>query len=418
MYETLKKIISEIKIIDNHSHPGCFKATDELEMPQDARFPFDDKFSHPSAQAYGFDYLEELHYEAYEKFYGFSREDINNPEKYEELSQIYESKKANMDDLLSDIMKAAKVEYVMANLAMPKQLYGKENIGILNTVDPLLFPFNNEHMFEKPFGKIYLKQFEHYLKLYKQKYEFNKDEFTYNEYMNFVNRVLESLKEEGCLGYKFICAYVRNTYFEKYDENRAEDFFNRAKQGDHKAYTAFQDCMAWYIFRKAASLDMPIQIHMAMIDGDAEYTNPLNLLKFTMDNVTCNTKIVVLHCAYPRFNEMTTLALAAKLFHQNHIYIDISGRVMFGNHPKVIAKNIRNWLDYPALWSKIIYGSDALFGERVIYTASKTARDAVYYALESALNDGLFSEKTAIEIAKKILRNNAIDLYNLPLEKM
>lgn len=418
MYKNLKRVIDEIKIIDNHSHPGCFKATDELEMPQDARFPFNDTFSHPSKQSYGFEYLEELHYEAYEKFYGFSREDINNPQKQDELSRIYESKKENMNDFIQKIMKESKVDYLMANLAMPEQLYGNSNIGIINTVDPLLFPFNNEHMFEKPFGKIYLKQFEHYLKLYKHKYNFEIENFDYDEYINFVDTVLEKMKEEGSLGYKMICAYVRSTYFKKYEECEAEGFFNRAKLGDKEAYTAFQDCMAWYIFRKASSLDMAIQIHMAMIDGDAEYTNPLNLLQFTMDNIACNTKLVVLHCAYPRFNEMTTLALAAKLFHQNKIYIDISGRVMFGNHPKVISKNIRQWLDYPALWGKIIYGSDALFGERVIYTASKTAREAIYYALESALNDGLFSEDTAIDIAKKILRNNAIEVYNLSLDKI
>lgn len=417
MYQQLRNVIDEIKIIDNHSHPGCFIATDELEMPKDARFPFNDNFSHPSAQAYGFPYLENLHYEAYKKFYGFSEEDINNVEKQEELARIYEEKKQKIGTFIDEIMSASGVEYLMANLAMPKQLYGKTNIGIVNTVDPLLFPFNNKYMFGKPFSKIYLKQFEHYLKLYKEKYGFTKTNFTYDEYMQFVDHVMEQMKAEGSLGYKMICAYARTTYFKKYDEGLAEGFFNKAKEGDIEAYTAFQDCVAWHIFRKSAMMDMTIQVHMAMIDGDAEYTNPLNFVALTMDEIACNTKLVILHSGYPRFNEMTTLALAAKLFHQNHIYIDLSGRVMFGNHPKVIAKNIRNWLDYPALWGKLVYGSDTLFGERVIYTASKTARDAIYFALESALDDQLFTEETAITIAKGILRNNAIDLYNIPLKK-
>ncbi len=417
MYEKLKETINEIKIIDDHSHPGCFIATDEMNMPADARFPFNDSFSHPNAQAYGFPYLENLHYEAYKKFYGFSREDINNPDKQSELASIYEEKKQHLGDFIEEIMDASGVDYLIANLAMPKQLYGRDRIGIINTVDPLLFPFNNEYMSGKPFSKIYLKQFEHYLRLYKTKYGFAKDDFTYDEYMTFVDHVMDQMRSDGSLGYKMICAYARTTYFKKYDEALAEGFFNKAKAGDTEAYTAFQDCVAWHIFRRAAMTDMPIQVHMAMIDGDAEYTNPLNFTELTMDEVASNTKLVVLHCGYPRFNEMTTLALAAKLFQKNCVYIDLSGRVMFGNHPKVIAKNIRNWLDFPALWGKMVYGSDTLLGERVIYTASKTARDAIYYALESALDDQLFTEETAIHIAKGILRNNSIDLYHLPFEK-
>lgn len=417
MYLSLRKVIDEIKIIDDHGHPGLFKAIDELGMPEDALFPFKDTFSVPKAQSYGFDYLEELHYEAYEKLHGFTRADLDNPEKHKELAKKYEKQQENLGSFMDEIMEAAGVEYLMVNLAVPESLQNKKSIGFIPSVDALLFPFNNEYMFGKPFSKIYLKQFEHYLKLYKKEYGFTKDNFTFEEYIHFADEVLEGIKEKGQLGYKFICGYARTTYFEKTELDNGNELFNKAKNGDTEAYTSFQNMMAWYIFRKAAMLDMPIQVHMAMIDGDTENTNPLNFKALTMDEVASKTKLVILHCGYPRFAETTTLMLAAKLFSQNNMYIDLSGRVMFGNHPKVIAKNIRNWLDYPSLWGKIMYGSDVLLGNRVIYTAAKTGRDAVYYALESAIDDGLISEQTAITIAKGILRNNAINVYNLPLAK-
>jgi len=417
MYEKLRKEIDRIKIVDDHAHPGLIMAMKELQMPAEAMFPFDDVYSHPSTQAYGFPYLEELHYEAYEKFYGFSREDIDDPDQKEILAARYEARKtADIKGLTEEIMAEAGVEYLMSNLCMPKALHESDRIGLVQSVDALLYPFDNSYLFGKPFGKLYLRQFEQYRELYRKEYH-GKADMSYQEYMEFADRVLTGLKAAGSVSYKLISAYVRTTCFKKYEEALGETFYNQAKAGDHEAYTAFQDMMAWYIFRKAAILDMPIQVHMAMIDGDAEFTNPLNFTALTMDDIACKTKLVILHCAYPRFHEMTVLALAAKLFHKNCVYIDLSGRVMFGNHPRVIAKNIRNWLDYPGIWDKLVYGSDCLFGEWVIYTAARTARDAVYYALESALEDELFTEEVAIKLAKGILRNNAIDLYQLPLQK-
>ena len=161
---------------------------------------------------------------------------------------------------------------------------------------------------------------------------------------------------------------------------------------------------------------MPVQFHTALINEDIFGTDPINLSNF-LSGDTYKTKIVLLHAGYPLFSNAKAMAMAARLQTVNNVYIDISGRIMMGNHPAIIAKMLRDFLDIPALWDKIIYGSDALLGERYILTCAQTGREAVYLAVSGMIDDGIVDENTGIVIAKGILRNNAIKLYNMPFAK-
>jgi predicted TIM-barrel fold metal-dependent hydrolase len=95
----------------------------------------------------------------------------------------------------------------------------------------------------------------------------------------------------------------------------------------------------------------------------------------------------------------------------NNVYIDLSGRIMFANHPKIIAETLRTWLEKPALWNKLLYGSDIIWGERYLHTCARTGRDAIYLALASMIDDKIIDEPLAVTLARKILRENALGLY-------
>ena len=47
------------------------------------------------------------------------------------------------------------------------------------------------------------------------------------------------------------------------------------------------------------------------------------------------------------------------------------------------------------------------------YTCARTGRDSVYFALASMIEEDIIDEDTAIVIARKILRENALRLYRL-----
>ena len=87
MYEKLRNAIDEIKIIDNHGHPGFAEYFEKL--PEELRGPLSvDVFRTPEEVSL-FPYLTELHYEAYEKLYGF------NIIKIRKTSSLYHQHKSS-----------------------------------------------------------------------------------------------------------------------------------------------------------------------------------------------------------------------------------------------------------------------------------------------------------------------------------
>lgn len=72
MYTHLKHAIESINIIDDHAHPGFAEYFESLPKEQRISFAVD-SFKTPEDVASGFPYIRDLHYEAYEKLYGFSK---------------------------------------------------------------------------------------------------------------------------------------------------------------------------------------------------------------------------------------------------------------------------------------------------------------------------------------------------------
>ncbi|WML37146.1 amidohydrolase family protein [Clostridium sp. OS1-26] len=408
MYKNLREIIDNIKIIDDHGHPGFAEFFEGI--PQEKRVAFAvDTFKTPKEISNGFPYLEQLHYEAYEKFYGFSKEDIDNTENMEKLQIKYDERRKDLNKLMDKVMEEAGVEALIANYVIPDKIKNKDSIKFIPSIDGLVFPFDNTYLKERTLGKSFIGSYEYLLEKLKQKYGY--EEKGYENYIKFIHRVLEGYVKEGVVGFKFSIAYARSTYFENINLKCGEELYQKAKAGNISAYNKLQDLMVWTIMRKILELDMPVQFHFAITDNYVNYFDPLNLSNILEDEELKNSKIVILHGGYPRFTNAETLALGGLT--PNNVYIDFSGRIMFANHPKIIAKMLRTWLEKPVLWNKLLYGSDLLWGERYLYTCAKAARYAVYLALESMIDDEIINEETAIVIAKKILRENSKQLYKL-----
>lgn len=406
MYTALRNEIDTIQIIDNHAHPGFALYFDSI--PQQFRTPLAvDGFKTPSESSAGFPYQEALHYEAYEKLYGFSRADIDNPDKRTELSSVYEEQRNNLPSFIDKAMDQGGVEKIIVNFVIPKCLKGKKNILFIPVIDPLVLPFDNSHLENRPMALT--RPYSYLLQQLKDQYHYEEKGFSH--YLEFIDQVLQGYLDEGCVGFKFAIAYARTTYFENVPVSEGESLYPKAMAGDLAAYHRLQDLLVWYIMRKIVQFDVPVQYHFAIIDNHIRCFKPSNLANMLEDSELSNAKIVILHGGYPSFLDSETMALGG--LSPNYVHIDFSGRIMFANHPKIIAKMLRTWLEKPALWNKLIYGSDTLWGERYIYTCSKTGRDGVYYALESMIDDGIIDEETAIGLARKLLRDNALRLYRL-----
>jgi hypothetical protein len=332
------------------------------------------------------------------------------------LAEAYDLKRRDLKQTFNHFRKMGNIEHVISNLFLPDALKNEPSISLIPMIDPLMYPFGDSFIMDRPLAKQYMASFTYLLDQMKKTYGV-KEAPSYAEYMDFVDRVLDDFKAKGYKGYKIISAYVRSLYFPK-PMREGEALYNAARAGDNDAYASFQNLIVWKVMAKAAQNDMPVQLHTALIDEHISMTDPLNLQNFLQDEMTYKAKIVLLHAGFPLFDHAKTLALASKPLSVNNVYIDLSGRIMFANHPAIIANMLRAFLEVPALWKKIIYGSDTLLGERFLFTCAKTGRDAVYLALARMIDDGIIHEEMAVQIAKDILRNNAIRLYNLPLETM
>lgn len=408
MYKKLKEAIENIKIIDNHGHPGIMEYFEQF--PPENRIPiFADPFRTPEEIAGGLSYIRDLHYEAYEKLYGFTKKDLQDPNKKPELAAQYEKKRKDLRNFADQIMELAGVELYLVNFAMPESLKGNSKFKFVAGIDHLCFPFDNQHIKNRIFGKFFLNHYEYLLNSLKQKYNYT--EKGYSGYLEFIDKVMDDIVKDGCVGFKNASSYVRNMYFEKIDEKDGPYLYEKAKGGDKEAYQKLQDLLVWYTMKKAVQYDLPVQFHCAIIDNFVDYFDPMNLLNFVKDPETEKAKIVILHGGYPNFDHAEAMALGG--IFPNNVYIDISGRIMFANHPKIIAEMLRKWLEKPSLWGKILYGSDVLLGERYIYTCARTGRNAVYIALAGMIDDDIIDENTAIKIATMILRDNSKNLYKL-----
>lgn len=415
-YPQLRACIDGLWLIDDHGHPGITLVNDRLPIAPKDKIPFRDMFRSPSASSSGFAYIANAHYEAYEKLYGWSRAYLDDPANEETIKREYEEKRLNVRAFIDEVMEAAGVEHLMGNLWLPEELEGKENISLVPGLDGLLFPLDNGCMFNRQFSRQYLLEFEQAAARLRVCYGAPPEHFTAAEYIAFVERVLTGMKEKGHPAVKIAAAYVRSLFFPNMDHLDAEEMLGKARAGCTQSYYNFQSYVFWYIIRRLGELDLPVQIHTAVTDAFGDYFDPQNLGVLLKDKACYQTKIVLLHAGYPNYDSALRLALWSNVgLTPNQIYIDLSGRIMFGQHPKMLARELAKMLAQPSLRKKVLYGSDVLLGERYIYTAAKAGRDAVYFALCELLDEEILSgEGEAMAIAKDVLRNNAIRLYKLP----
>jgi predicted TIM-barrel fold metal-dependent hydrolase len=100
---------------------------------------------------------------------------------------------------------------------------------------------------------------------------------------------------------------------------------------------------------------------------------------------------------------------------KSNVYADFSG-LTFLLYPRALSEVLRNWLEfYP---DKVLFGTDAFaFSAEVgweegAWLANSTARQALALALGGMMNDGEITRDRALELARMVMRENALRLYN------
>jgi predicted TIM-barrel fold metal-dependent hydrolase len=231
-----------------------------------------------------------------------------------------------------------------------------------------------------------------------------------------VTPTLERQKAGGAVGIKFEAAYLRSLDFEPADAAAARGIYARNANGGtptHAEYTSLQDYLFRAISREAGRLGLTIQIHSTEGFGgfySAEGAAPRHLESVFNDSTLRGATFVLVHGGWPRVEE--TMAMLGK----PNVYADISMMDLLAE-PRALANALRMWLsEWP---EKVMFGTDAFDGgdaqgwEQVAWVASHNAREALAEALTGMLNDREITRARAKELARMVLRDNALRAYRL-----
>ena len=235
-----------------------------------------------------------------------------------------------------------------------------------------------------------------------------------------VTPTLERQKKAGAVAVKFEAAYLRALDFDDPNPERARSVYARFAAGGtpgHAEYKALQDYLFRVIARDAGRLGMSVHIHDTEVAGSfyvARGSDPFLLESAFNDSTLRTTKFVIIHGGWPLVTH--TLPLFAK----GNVYADISMAGMIAE-PRELADALRLWLnEYP---DRVLFGTDAFDGgadqrwEAGALLAANSARRALGLALTGMMRDGVLTRERAEQLARMVMRENAVALYGLGAAK-
>ncbi|NET72883.1 MAG: amidohydrolase family protein, partial [Sphaerospermopsis sp. SIO1G2] len=156
----------------------------------------------------------------------------------------------------------------------------------------------------------------------------------------------------------------------------------------------------------ASKYQIPVQLHTGLGDPDLDLrlANPLNLRYLLESPEYKNTPLVLLHASYPYMREAGYLA---SMYPQ--VYLDFGLAVPF-----LSVAGMRNTITQlleliPT--TKLMYSSDAHSIPELYYLGAKWGRQLLGEVLETAIEDTDINSREAENIALRILRENALNLY-------
>jgi len=228
-----------------------------------------------------------------------------------------------------------------------------------------------------------------------------------------LRKEFEQGRAQGMVGLKSALAYARPIYYPLPAVAEARQAFERIRAQPapppEEAARPLQNYMMHEVCRLAAQYRLPFQIHTGLQTGfgrreitDSRPTHLVSLIRAYPD-----VPFVLFHGGYPYGHELGTIA---KNF--PNAYIDMCWLHIIA--PEAARASLAEWLDAVPANKIMAFGGDYTYAEGA-YAHAELARENVARVLAGKVAAGDLSEDEALELARKILRTNAIQLFHLPL---
>jgi hypothetical protein len=408
------RYVNSVKAIDNHSHITALdrdfdKGYDQLRcnnLPPATGLP---------AVGFRFSAGQQA---AYKTLYGLDVKTGSDDELKKVAALEIAARREHGEGFYAWIMEKAGLETVLANrTTMAAEMHAPQ-IRWVPYEDAFLFPLDNSHAKAvNPDRRALFGMAEELFHTYLRDAGMSRIPATLDLYVDKVVRAtLQKQKTAGAVAVKFEAAYLRALDFAAASNEESSRVYAKYAAGGNPTsaeYKTLQDYLFKQIALEAGRLGLAVHIHTGTGCGEFFEDSGADamLLSPTFNDPDLRkTNFVVLHGNSPK--ERVVSALIAK----PNVFTDFS--VMeFTWSPAELARILRPWLE--TMPEHLMFGSDAgpvgpgFDWEESILIASQNARRALSLALSGMVRDGTITQDRAKEIAQKVLRGNAAQLYGM-----
>lgn len=230
---------------------------------------------------------------------------------------------------------------------------------------------------------------------------------TLDKYLEALDLAFENAVKQGAIGVKSGLAYERTLLYEKPTKSDAERMFavglERASYAERKA---FQDFMMHAVCERCLRHKLPFQIHTGLQAGNYNTitnANPTHLTGLIQEFK--DVRFDIFHGGYPFVIEAGILA---KYF--PNVYVDACWLAHIS--PSAYKRALSEWLEIVPASKIFAWGGDH---EQIdqSYASLMLAKDLIADVLSEKVVSNYFGEKTAIQVAERIIGGNAIEVYGL-----
>jgi predicted TIM-barrel fold metal-dependent hydrolase len=243
---------------------------------------------------------------------------------------------------------------------------------------------------------------------------------TLDDLVAAMDLALDRGRSAGAVALKILLAYRRSLDFERTATADAERVFNRLLRHAsswlpdlHEPAPVswdearpLQDFLVLHLVRRCAALGLPIQIHTGLQAGNGNRianADPSPLACLFLDYP--EARFALFHAGYPFHGVTTTLG---KTF--PNVYLDLCWVPLIS--PSLARAILREWIEVVPVTKIMAFGGDSTIVEGA-YAAARAARDVVAGALADEVEAGYLEEGEAPEVARLVLRDNAIGFLSL-----
>ncbi len=206
-------------------------------------------------------------------------------------------------------------------------------------------------------------------------------------------------------------AYVRRLNYLPVTKNEAAPLFARLARGEILS-DAERESLGNHLFNycleKAAEYKLPVKLHTGYYAGVNNM--PLDRLRCNASDLCTvlqahpDVKFVLMHIGYPYQDEYIALAK-----HYSNVYIDLCWAWIL--NPVASSRFLKEALLAAPASKFFAFGGDYVSVETIVGHA-RLAREGITRVLSELVNEGYFSESDALETAQRLMRGNALEVFD------